>query len=77
MFHPIFVASPVWCQAIYKVPAAGWLQIFALAGAIEAGDLVRPSTKPRMKELVTNNLDIDSYGDGSKPYPPGEHQNSF
>ena len=25
------------CQAIYKVPAAGWLQVFALAGAIEAG----------------------------------------
>ena len=23
-------------QAIYKVPAAGWLQVFALAGAIEA-----------------------------------------
>ena len=33
------------CQAIYKVPFAGWLQIFALAGAIEARNLANETTK--------------------------------
>ena len=30
-------------QAIYKVPTAGWLQIFALAGAIEAKNVAFPT----------------------------------
>ena len=35
-FHKNSHPSHFCEQAIYKVPAAGWLQIFALAGAIEA-----------------------------------------
>ncbi|CAJ1335995.1 unnamed protein product [Effrenium voratum] len=31
-----FSDIPCTIEAVYKVPAAGWLQIFALAGALEA-----------------------------------------
>jgi len=38
-----FSDIPCTIEAIYKVPVAGWLQIFALAGAIEAKNLAFPT----------------------------------
>ncbi|CAK9021122.1 unnamed protein product, partial [Durusdinium trenchii] len=38
-----FSDIPCTIEAIYKVPAAGWLQVFALAGAIEAKNLAFPT----------------------------------
>jgi len=38
-----FSDVPCTIEAIYKVPVAGWLQIFALAGAIEAKNLAFPT----------------------------------
>lgn len=48
--RPSLAAIPWWpppggapLQAIYKVPLAGWLQVFALAGAIEAKNVAFPT----------------------------------
>ncbi|CAL1146178.1 unnamed protein product [Cladocopium goreaui] len=38
-----FSDVPCTIEAIYKVPTAGWLQIFALAGAIEAKNIAFPT----------------------------------
>ena len=38
-----FSDVPCTIEAIYKVPTAGWLQVFALAGAIEAKNLAFPT----------------------------------
>jgi len=38
-----FSDVPCTIEAIYKVPMAGWLQIFALAGAIEAKNVAFPT----------------------------------
>ena len=38
-----FSDIPCTIEAIYKVPAAGWLQVFALAGALEAKNLAFPT----------------------------------
>jgi len=38
-----FSDVPCTIEAIYKVPTAGWLQIFALAGAIEAKNVAFPT----------------------------------
>ncbi|CAK9037608.1 unnamed protein product [Durusdinium trenchii] len=38
-----FSDIPCTIEAIYKVPVAGWLQVFALAGAIEAKNLAFPT----------------------------------
>jgi len=50
LYHVFFaeLGSPnpsIQPEAIYKVPTAGWLQIFALAGAIEAKNIAFP-TRP-------------------------------
>ena len=56
-------------QAIYKVPVAGWLQIFALAGAIEAEQITEvflPTHAISLHHLQAKNLAFPTnYG-----YPP-------
>ena len=40
-----FSDIPCTIEAIYKVPTFGWLQVFALAGAIEAKNQARAGVR--------------------------------
>ena len=80
MCSPIFSQSQVeyidtspcnCCQAIYKVPVAGWLQIFALAGAIEAKNLAFPTNygyPPFWGQI--NKLEPEAIGNGPVVWAP-------
>lgn len=48
-------------EAIYKVPTAGWLQIFALAGALEAKNVAFPTCL----DVAVDNLQKCGGGDRS------------